>query len=513
MTSETSRTCRNCVTEKPEEAFTPSQWRKNKPLCRECVSAKNEAYRALHREELIAASKQYRDSHKIVRSKESRERAKAKMRQRYAEDPEYRELVKAKAIARKKSLPPEIVAAQHQAWRQRNPEKMKEYIKRWRAKQPAHKLQELNRASRERHRVARQKDSASYYAKRYGSEGVISNEHLNLLHKWQDHCCFYCHRNLEGAETIEHVVPLSRNGTNHPFNVVLSCASCNYSKGGKIFYAEWRPENVAEAPRYHSLYGLKQLRNLLDDKQIAYQDVGDSVLVGERRVFILSSFWLGWAGKGYIESLAQLYPGALLFFDKELALRPKAIINVIKAKAKIAERYGARKLALEVPSLEEAKEFISTWHAMGFAYGTHYLGLKGPTDWHAIAAIKKDVDRYEIVRMAIRETVAGGVSRIIKHLLDWMPERLPIVAFTDARMGDGKSHDPAGFLATGTTRRTFFYATPEATGFKPRRALQKPVLALKADYYDPAQTQTTLARSNGIMRVEGLPLWRFELPV
>jgi len=202
---------------------------------------------------------------------------------------------------------------------------------------------------------------------------------------------------------------------------------------------------------------------------------------------------------------------AMLFFDKEFTRRPDAVINVLKAKAGIAERIGARKLILEAPSSQDAREFIGKWHAMGPIGGSQYLGLHDSEQWWAIAAFREDVDKYEVARMAIRETVAGGVSRIINHFRRSMPNKWPVVAFTDQRMGDGKSHFFAGFEADGMTERSFFYATPEADGFHPRRDFQKQVLEAKGEFFDPDQTQSANAKANGLMRVEGLPRLKFVL--
>ena len=128
-----------------------------------------------------------------------------------------------------------------------------------------------------------------------------------------------------------------------------------------------------------------------------------------------------------------------------------------------------------------------------------------------MAAFKREVDRYEVARMAIKDSVAGGVSRLMTHFIEQMPEKLPIVAFTDRRMGDGASHFPVRFVAAGDTMRTFFYATPEKDGFRPRRFFQRRGLETKADFFYPSLPQMDVAKANGIMRVEGLPLLRFGL--
>lgn len=49
--------------------------------------------------------------------------------------------------------------------------------------------------------------------------------------------CKYCGAR---ATSIDHVVPVSKGGTNDPFNLVPACRSCNSSKGDKQL-SEWTP--------------------------------------------------------------------------------------------------------------------------------------------------------------------------------------------------------------------------------------------------------------------------------
>lgn len=53
--------------------------------------------------------------------------------------------------------------------------------------------------------------------------------------------CHYCG---EPAETIDHVIPKSRGGTDEPGNLVPACRRCNASKGTKLL-SEWRGPNPA----------------------------------------------------------------------------------------------------------------------------------------------------------------------------------------------------------------------------------------------------------------------------
>ena len=52
----------------------------------------------------------------------------------------------------------------------------------------------------------------------------------------QGHKCAYCQAQ---ADTIDHVVPLVRGGTNYEGNLVVCCRSCNSSKSGSTIM-EWR---------------------------------------------------------------------------------------------------------------------------------------------------------------------------------------------------------------------------------------------------------------------------------
>ena len=46
--------------------------------------------------------------------------------------------------------------------------------------------------------------------------------------------CFYgAHVNIEDNYHIEHKVPLSKEGSNYPENLALSCPDCNWAKGVK----------------------------------------------------------------------------------------------------------------------------------------------------------------------------------------------------------------------------------------------------------------------------------------
>lgn len=46
------------------------------------------------------------------------------------------------------------------------------------------------------------------------------------------YCCQYCGQ--EDARTVDHILPISKGGTDDPDNLVAACSRCNYSKGNRI---------------------------------------------------------------------------------------------------------------------------------------------------------------------------------------------------------------------------------------------------------------------------------------
>jgi len=47
--------------------------------------------------------------------------------------------------------------------------------------------------------------------------------------------CTYCDKKIRFSDSdIDHIWPQSKGGSDHPCNLVISCQSCNRSKGNKI---------------------------------------------------------------------------------------------------------------------------------------------------------------------------------------------------------------------------------------------------------------------------------------
>lgn len=62
------------------------------------------------------------------------------------------------------------------------------------------------------------------------------SETWRINHLWPQPCS-YCSKALSYLDsTVDHVVPLSRRGKDHPSNMVLACSPCNTWKGNKLLH-------------------------------------------------------------------------------------------------------------------------------------------------------------------------------------------------------------------------------------------------------------------------------------
>ena len=69
--------------------------------------------------------------------------------------------------------------------------------------------------------------------RRRSAEGTFTLLDLHRMYHDQGGRCAYCNESLDKDWQHDHMLPLSRGGTNHIENIAICCPSCNYSKGNK----------------------------------------------------------------------------------------------------------------------------------------------------------------------------------------------------------------------------------------------------------------------------------------
>jgi 5-methylcytosine-specific restriction endonuclease McrA len=120
-------------------------------------------------------------------------------------------------------------------WREQHPEKSREAARRQRRANPNAK-----RAAEKKWRQANPHKLAAKFARRRavarGANGRCTAEQIAERAKVYGEVCAYCGGKYE---TIDHVIPLARGGSNWPANLRPACKRCNSSKGDKLL-SEWR---------------------------------------------------------------------------------------------------------------------------------------------------------------------------------------------------------------------------------------------------------------------------------
>lgn len=122
------------------------------------------------------------------------------------------------------------VLEQRAEYRKQNREKVLQANAAWRAENKE-KIYELNR---------------NYRAAKRGAEGSHTKTDIQRIYELQRGCCAACSEPVKKSGNnrfhVDHILALSRGGSNYPENLQLLCMFCNLSKGPKDQF-DWAQEN------------------------------------------------------------------------------------------------------------------------------------------------------------------------------------------------------------------------------------------------------------------------------
>lgn len=97
---------------------------------------------------------------------------------------------------------------------------------------------ERSRAWGNKNREAKAAHSRKRKAIKRNAEGHHTGADVKAQYKRQKGRCYYCGCKVGEDYHVDHVIPLSRGGSNGPENIVIACPSCNLSKKDKLPH-EW----------------------------------------------------------------------------------------------------------------------------------------------------------------------------------------------------------------------------------------------------------------------------------
>lgn len=195
--SDSIKQCSKCGEPKAATEF----YRRDRQ-CKDCKKAYIRQWEAANKERVAESKRRWIErnpDYKAAYYRENAEYVKAKRRSRYQEN---REAISQQRRDSYDEDARKLAVERQRSWRKANPEKFRAQV-------------------------------ANRDARRKGASGDTDSETIQQMYDDQGGLCAYCEAPLFGNFHIEHMVPLSRGGSNHWDNIAVSCPWCNWSKNNK----------------------------------------------------------------------------------------------------------------------------------------------------------------------------------------------------------------------------------------------------------------------------------------
>ncbi len=179
------------------------------------------------------------------RQRRSRERDKRRVREQQRRDRDregYRKNQREYRAANR-----ERVREQQRQWRRDHIDLARERGRRWARNNPDKHYAAYLRSKAKNPEMYRRSDRKRR-ARKCNAPGEHTAADVNRQYEVQQGLCYWCSSALHGLYHVDHIIPLSRGGSNWPDNLACTCARCNQSKGNKLPYVEWQPPHPLFLP-------------------------------------------------------------------------------------------------------------------------------------------------------------------------------------------------------------------------------------------------------------------------
>lgn len=104
------------------------------------------------------------------------------------------------------------------------------------------RIRTRNRAWFQNNPQKRSSYEATRRAREQGALGEYTNHDIENLMHMQRAMCAECRKGINTGYHVDHIMPLSKGGSNYPHNLQLLCPSCNCSKHAKD-PVDWAQQN------------------------------------------------------------------------------------------------------------------------------------------------------------------------------------------------------------------------------------------------------------------------------
>lgn len=236
--------CKKCGSGKPstEEYFSiRSDTQQLNSQCKECKSKKRREHYINNKEKALIQSHNWKienkdrrkEVHKVWYNK-NKDRILERSRNKYYENVEYERNRSKEYGIKNKSKKSELRKSRYIL----NKGKENEQAKKWYNENKSQHLINGNNWRKQNPDAARAL-LEKYRARKLNAGGNYTQKDVKRQYNRQYSECFYCGEKLNNFYHVDHVVPLSRGGTNHCGNIVIACPSCNSSKSNK-YITEWK---------------------------------------------------------------------------------------------------------------------------------------------------------------------------------------------------------------------------------------------------------------------------------
>lgn len=191
--------------------------------CRHCYNEERRRLREANKETINAATRERREGKRAEQNEKRRARARKnhdqvlkKQREYYSEHKnEINKTRRAKYAANPEARKPES-----KKYYENHSDQIKARAKRWRRTFPERMLLQSRRASSKRRLLVEPFEPIDF-------------TFIPVLYKRQKARCIACRMKLGRSYHIDHIIPISKGGTNKNENLQLLCRRCNLSKGQK----------------------------------------------------------------------------------------------------------------------------------------------------------------------------------------------------------------------------------------------------------------------------------------